>query len=189
MKPDDMWKRYEVEPRGWSKYRQFYEQAMKPAKGIWLHPRMMHIRMRWRPCVRIRLHRGDGVPYVERLCVLPYNRWFNIYVHKYLSPDDAVPHDHPFDFIGLTLRGGGTETIWGKRVRTRRMRRWIPRFYRAECKHTITGLDKKGMTTVVFQFPRRRPWRFYPELVGEAARATHEWMGVWEETIFPWRGK
>lgn len=39
-------------------------------------------------------------------------RWFSIYIHRIAKADrDKHPHNHPWNFIGLVLRGGYTEEV------------------------------------------------------------------------------
>lgn len=46
-------------------------------------------------------------PYMLRWFVLPRNRVFNIYLHKFLrDDDDRALHDHPWWFVSLVLKGG-----------------------------------------------------------------------------------
>lgn len=33
------------------------------------------------------------------------NRFFGLYIHRFLKSDKEDPHDHPFDFIGYVVKG------------------------------------------------------------------------------------
>lgn len=60
--------------------------------------------------------------YLERWHVIPRNRWFNIYLHRFLrSDDDRALHDHPWWSCSLILSGGYFEHLEGGG------RRWRPR--------------------------------------------------------------
>lgn len=49
-------------------------------------------------------------PYLLRWYVVPRNRIFNLYLHKFLrDDDDTALHDHPWWFVSLILRGGYIE--------------------------------------------------------------------------------
>ena len=52
-----------------------------------------------------------GDPYMERWWIIPRNKWFNIYLHNILRPDDdRALHDHPWWNVSIVLRGGYVET-------------------------------------------------------------------------------
>jgi hypothetical protein len=77
---------------------------------------------------------GADDPYLYRWYVLPRNRVFNVYLHKFLrDDDDRALHDHPWWFVSLIVKGGyreitndGTEFrfagSWGFRPATHRHR-------------------------------------------------------------------
>ena len=49
---------------------------------------------------------GPATPYVMRWWVIPRNRFFNIYLHKFLrSDDDRALHDHPWINLSILLQG------------------------------------------------------------------------------------
>lgn len=53
---------------------------------------------------------GKDDPYLKRWYVIPRNKWFNIYLHKFCRDDeDRALHDHPWDFWSLMLWGSYTE--------------------------------------------------------------------------------
>jgi len=56
--------------------------------------------------------------YMERWYVIPRNRWFNIYFHRFFGSDAPVPHDHPWWSVSWILHGWYIEnTPTGKFVR------------------------------------------------------------------------
>lgn len=47
---------------------------------------------------------GTGEPYLVRYFVF-HSKPFSIYIHRFLTSDHSVPHDHPFSFLGYVVRG------------------------------------------------------------------------------------
>lgn len=44
--------------------------------------------------------------YIKRWHLIPRNRWRNIYLHHIVGPDgEENPHDHPWDFKSIILKG------------------------------------------------------------------------------------
>lgn len=56
-------------------------------------------------------YEGEPTPYLVRY-VLFRTRFLSIYIHRFLLPDDEVPHDHPFHFITYIVSGGYREQRW-----------------------------------------------------------------------------
>jgi hypothetical protein len=55
---------------------------------------------------------GQDNPYLYRWYLIPRNRRFNIYLHKFLrDDDDRALHDHPWWFVSLILKGGYFERV------------------------------------------------------------------------------
>ena len=53
---------------------------------------------------------GKANPYLLRWWVIPRNRVFNIYLHKFLrDDDDRALHDHPWISLSVILSGGYLE--------------------------------------------------------------------------------
>ena len=53
-----------------------------------------------------------GKPYLKRWYLLPRNKFFNLYLHKFLaSDDDRALHDHPWWNISIILKGGYIEHL------------------------------------------------------------------------------
>lgn len=49
---------------------------------------------------------GADEPYLYRWWVIPRNRVFNIYLHKFMrSDDDRALHDHPWANVSVLLKG------------------------------------------------------------------------------------
>lgn len=51
---------------------------------------------------------GEAKPYLVRYLLLN-NRFFSVYVHRFLRSDHDGPHDHPFPFFSYIVDGGYTE--------------------------------------------------------------------------------
>lgn len=50
---------------------------------------------------------GAISPYLMRWWLIPRNRWFNVYLHKFVRDDeDRALHDHPWPSLSIVLAGG-----------------------------------------------------------------------------------
>lgn len=47
----------------------------------------------------------EGHPYLRRWFLIPHNRVANVYLHRFTSSDDPVPHCHPWSFLSIVLAG------------------------------------------------------------------------------------
>ena len=78
---------------------------------------------------------GKENPYLLRWWVIPRNRFFNVYLHKFLrDDDDRALHDHPWLSLSVILKGGYVEHT-AKEVRRREAGSII--FRRAKHAHRI----------------------------------------------------
>lgn len=65
-----------------------------------------------------RIKRGDnGKDYLNRLTILQCP-WFSIKLHHIKSSDDDCPHDHPWGFTSIILKGGYFEFQGNRKVVT-----------------------------------------------------------------------
>lgn len=55
---------------------------------------------------RIVIRREDGIPYLIRRTLISFGSWFSIKYHQILVSDDFCPHDHPWAFLTIILKGG-----------------------------------------------------------------------------------
>lgn len=96
--------------------------------------------------------------------------WGMVRLHHILREDlDRDPHDHPFDFTSVILRGGYSEQRFTTaHVEVSPVRRPLPTVRyergsvirrRAEDLHILTSVDH-GTWTLVFTSPKRKPWGF-----------------------------
>lgn len=62
---------------------------------------------------------GKQNPYLLRWYLIPRNRFFNIYLHKFLrDDDDRALHDHPWWFLSIMIWGGYMEEVYCKVTKT-----------------------------------------------------------------------
>lgn len=117
----------------------------------------------------IECKKNNGVvPYLFRLRIIQ-TPWFGIYLHDIFEPDgDRDPHNHPWSFISIILRGSYTELVYPfpekaigsnlfyeehwKRFSFHRMGR--------ESAHRITEASP-GLKTLILTGPRRGNWGFF----------------------------
>lgn len=109
----------------------------------------------------------DGIPYLFRIRVIQ-TPWFAIYLHDIFQPDtDADPHDHPFNFVSIILRGSYTERLFDIKGKyafatgyKSHKRFSIHRMTKKQA-HRIVEADPK-LKTLVLVGPRKRgEWGFY----------------------------
>ncbi len=75
-------------------------------------------------------------PYLLRWHVIPRNKWFNIYLHKFLkSDDDRALHDHPWSFNASILLKGTYMEHTEKGVKRRR--RFLPYIRVGKAPHRV----------------------------------------------------
>lgn len=91
--------------------------------------------------------------------------WFGLYVHHIYREDlDPVPHDHPWNFWRMVIRGGYVERYFdnpatGKDV-LRAQRRWRIGHFPTHHAHRIV-LVKPKTVSLVFVGPKHRVWGFW----------------------------
>ena len=98
--------------------------------------------------------------YLHRWYIIPRNRFFNIYLHKFgVSDDDRALHCHPWYSVSLLLKGEFLEhSFKGKK----HIPRWLPIFRTAKFAHRLE-LIKGPVWTLFITGPRIRVWGFYCE--------------------------
>ena len=127
----------------------------------------------------------DGELYLRRYFIFR-SRWFNIFLHNIRLPDRGRdPHDHPWSFLGLVLKGGYTEDLYHVRwhntlhldyvLEREVVQRKVGQlaFRRATDVHHIASV-KPGTWTLVFTGPRVREWAFWSRTVGRESES-HRW--------------
>lgn len=115
---------------------------------------------------------SDGSLYMDRWYILYFPRLFSIRLHHIVRPDmDRWPHDHPWSFLSIILRGGyREETCTPATFQKDSHNRWVPHDYvhrkRWNWKnntdlHRITRFDRPGGSwTLVITGPEQRDWGF-----------------------------
>lgn len=98
---------------------------------------------------------------------------FGVLLHRISSPDLPVYHDHPWDFVTITLVGCYSENRPGRTLNRRRIR-----FRRGESPHYIAELHSPVVWSLLLVGRRRREWGYITEADG-GYRWTH-WKS-WEE--------
>ncbi len=114
---------------------------------------------------------GRDDPYLLRWYILPRNRWFNLYLHKFCrDDDDRALHDHPWWFLSLMIHGMYTEII-AQDMDSGDGRGFVHSapsiaFRHAEHRHRVV-LERDGVGnvvpcwTLVLTGPRVREWGFW----------------------------
>lgn len=106
---------------------------------------------------------GKENPYMLRWWIIPRNKFFNIYLHRFLrSDDDRALHDHPWLNFSYLLEGSYTE--WGiaaggvKHSRVALQGSW--KFRRAKTAHRIE-LHAGSCWSLFITGPVIREWGFH----------------------------
>lgn len=90
--------------------------------------------------------------------------WFNLYIHHILKSDMEIdPHDHPWNFHSLILKGSYTEMAWFPPAFERLfMKSFYPGDiikHKAEDAHRI-ALRTRDVWTLVFTYGKKQEWGF-----------------------------
>lgn len=115
-----------------------------------------------------RIINGD---YLHRWYVIPHNKWFNIYLHRFTaSDDDRALHDHPWWSLSFCLKGKLREVLEDphpvyaaipdfEKVRQRNIRRFLPYLRSPTLMHRII-LKSPVAWTLFLTGPKQRDWGF-----------------------------
>lgn len=129
---------------------------------------------------------GDPAqPYLLRWHLIPENRYCNVFLHCILKDDeDAVLHDHPWEFLTLLVKGAYREITFASPAVAHASRdasatdmahhtRHAPAFamHRARYAHRI-DIVRSPAWTLVITGPTRRPWGFFRKEGWQAADST-----------------
>lgn len=115
-----------------------------------------------------------GAGYLLRWHLIPRNRFFNIYLHKFIGNDDErALHDHPWDSFSIRIKGELKEIFkteqehtlgifFGALFDVLEVRR-VPRFCcrRAEFAHRLKLIGDKPCWTIFITGPVKREWGFH----------------------------
>lgn len=119
---------------------------------------------RWALWQRMTIPCQDGLVYLARLRVIQ-TPWFGVFVHDIYQADaDQDPHDHPWGFVSIVLRGSYREELHEldhlKIVRTKTYARWSAHYMGRRSAHRITHAAP-GLRTLIFTGKRHDGWGFY----------------------------
>jgi len=104
-----------------------------------------------------------GAGYLLRWHLIPRNKFFNIYLHKFIGDDDdRALHDHPWASFSIRLKGdlrehlhmgddGAAYVLLASRFTYR------PAMYA----HRLSLIDNKPAWTLFITGPRKREWGFH----------------------------
>jgi len=132
-------------------------------------------------------------PFMLRWYVIPRNRFANVYVHKFLRPDDdRALHDHPWAFVSWLIKGEYLEyTDQPPNPHTRR--RWSIAYRPAQFCHRVdlvNEYDRDGSSygprpawTVIVTGPKIRDWGFWCKTTLLTIRGRH----VVTDRFVPWQ--
>ena len=99
-----------------------------------------------------------GGDYLWRWYLIPKNKIFNIYLHRFgRSDDDRAYHDHPWYSFSILLKG---EMIEHSFKGVRHIPRWLPVFRTAKFAHRLE-LVKGPVWTIFITGPTVRSWGFF----------------------------
>lgn len=104
---------------------------------------------------------GDN--YLERWFVIPRNKYFNIYLHKFSgSDDDRALHDHPWWSVSFLLKGSLSEVFKTKlgNIDIRHPKRFIPILRAATAAHRLVLISPVAWTLFITG-PKIRSWGFH----------------------------
>lgn len=130
---------------------------LKPTKGgrwaLWLWQDIM--------CTD---NRDLDALYLKRLRIIQ-TPWFALYLHHILEADhDPDPHDHPFNFWSLVLRGGYFERLYpGRESRDSSVVHYWPMSFHKMSKyaaHRITDI-RPNTWTLIFVGRRTQDWGYW----------------------------
>lgn len=119
---------------------------------------------RWAVWTRMTIPCREGLIYLVRRRIVQ-TPWFGIYVHDIHEPDGSDPHDHPWSFISVVLRGHYVERVFADPLRSRSNVRRLHRRFSVHrmgrsSGHKIIEVSPR-LVTLIIVGPRRGDWGFY----------------------------
>jgi len=98
------------------------------------------------------IHSRQGVLHFKRWLLLK-TPWFDVYLHHILQGDqDADPHNHPWEFVGVLLRGSYDDG--------RGIKRPLRPFHMPRTAYHQVKLLSKDVWSVLFVGKDRGPWGY-----------------------------
>lgn len=124
---------------------------------------------RWAFMQRMTIPCENGLDYLTRLRLVQ-TPWFGVYLHDLYEPDgDRDPHDHPWNFTSIILRGYYTEVVYpapnvsleiGRYTRTWRM--FSRHKMTTDMAHRIFFVAPKTKSLILVG-KRSRNWGFFTD--------------------------
>ncbi len=110
----------------------------------------------------LKLFSKNGGVYLNRWNLIPKNRFFKIYLHKFTDSDEETFHDHPWHSLSFVLSGILMEVFLNaKQEQTLRIVRkgaWVYRS--AKRLHYILLPSSNPVWTIFITGPKIREWGF-----------------------------
>jgi len=121
---------------------------------------------RWAFWSRFNIPCLNGEQYLARLRILD-TPWFGIYLHDIFEPDgDRDPHNHPWSFISVVLRGGYAEYVFPEPEQD--LDRFVEKTHRRFSVHRMGTKEahrivyaKPGLKTLIIRAKRQGNWGFF----------------------------
>lgn len=122
---------------------------------------------RWALWSRMSIPCENGLVYLARLRIIQ-TPWFGVYIHDIYEPDaDRDPHNHPWSFISIVLRGHYVERLHPRPAGfshheyiEQRWRRFSAHRMGRRSAHRIIEAAP-GLKTLILVGPRRSSWGFF----------------------------
>lgn len=121
---------------------------------------------RWALWSRYEIPCRDGLLYLARLRVVQ-TPWFGLLLHNIHEPDEgADPHNHPWSFVSVILRGHYVERVYADPANARSMYiekrhgRGSVHLMGRGAAHQIVEASP-GLRTLILTGPRRSGWGFF----------------------------
>lgn len=121
---------------------------------------------RWAVWKRMTIPCKDGTDYLVRLRILQ-TPWFGVYLHDIHEDDgDRDPHNHPWSFVSIVLRGWYMERLYPDPLGDRQEydirihRRWSVHRMDRTSAHRIVLAGPK-LKTLILVGPRKATWGFF----------------------------
>ena len=138
---------------------------------------------KWRKFDILKEVNGETVLYLRRYFIWRC-RWFNIFLHYIPQPDtDRDPHDHPWSFLSIRLKGGYTEAVYSDRnsFTLYENNAFSVGWRAAETVHKILTVQSNTWT-IIITGPARREWGFLEENEGRGKWVWwREYLNVWDK--------
>lgn len=118
---------------------------------------------RWAFMQKLVISSIPGDPYLTRWRIV-HTPYFGILLHKIDRPDaDDSPHDHPWKFVSIILKGGYTELVTyneSNSLIVKKREQFSVHTMPLGVYHMIAKLHRKPTWTLVLSGPRNQEWGF-----------------------------